>query len=33
LAYAAREDLYSLHSAGADLVEQTIRLKQDLVHA
>jgi UDP-glucose:(heptosyl)LPS alpha-1,3-glucosyltransferase len=33
LAYAAREDLYSLHSAGADLIEQTIRLKQDLVHA
>ncbi len=27
LAYAGREDLYSLHSAGADLVEQAIRRK------
>ena len=28
LAYAERQDLYSLHSAGADLVEQTIRRKR-----
>jgi UDP-glucose:(heptosyl)LPS alpha-1,3-glucosyltransferase len=28
LAYAGREDLYSLHSAGADLIERAIRRKQ-----
>jgi UDP-glucose:(heptosyl)LPS alpha-1,3-glucosyltransferase len=33
LAYAEREDLYSLHSAGADLIEQTIRGKRGNVDA
>jgi len=33
LAYAATQDLYSLHSAGADLIERTIRLKQGPAHA
>jgi UDP-glucose:(heptosyl)LPS alpha-1,3-glucosyltransferase len=33
LAYAATQDLYSLHRAGADLIERTILLKQGSAHA